>query len=499
MISEKIDLANIDGVFECFRKNYPRDPTTHRVYRLRVMKFLRFIEEKGITLADISEDIIGAYYEYIKADLSPKIQGIYMNTLKIWLGFLTDAGALKKNYVEAFLSSLSKTDLLTDNYLRSISKTRITNKDKLTDEEIELVMEAARRGRAKYMPLAIDVAVSTGIRVDGIGKLTLDKIRFDEVHKLHYIQLTKGLVWEESDTKSHSYRVPVEEALVDRIKAFVEKRNNNKKQKVKPEFEHHLFVSNTGNAMEGNTISMQFTIIIRRVIDRKEIDSRKLSFHSLRKSFGTRMLQKGFKIHEVSKMLGHSDVLVTMRYLRIDQSQIFDAYAEKRQEQSLDLFDDLNAIKENKAQQREESEIVKQQQELDRELEKLLSMFVSGTNNQTLVQIRIGEIIAAREQLRSQILTPREQKLVQELEFYKNRANQLQQELLAREKMQELTNYKFYERKAKKSIKQQMHDRAAELRGQELGYGKIADMINEEFSTTFSRGTIKYWLQTAAK
>lgn len=41
----------------------------------------------------------------------------------------------------------------------------------------------------------------------------------------------------------------------------------------------------------------------------------KFSFHSLRHSFATNMLEKGVPVHKVQKLLGHSNLQVTARYL----------------------------------------------------------------------------------------------------------------------------------------------------------------------------------------
>lgn len=40
-----------------------------------------------------------------------------------------------------------------------------------------------------------------------------------------------------------------------------------------------------------------------------------LTFHDLRRTFGTRLLEAGVDIVTISKLFGHSSVLVTQRYL----------------------------------------------------------------------------------------------------------------------------------------------------------------------------------------
>jgi site-specific recombinase XerD len=51
----------------------------------------------------------------------------------------------------------------------------------------------------------------------------------------------------------------------------------------------------------------------------------KLSFHSLRHTFASWLIQKGVSIYSVSKLLGHSNIRVTEIYAHLRQSDLMDS------------------------------------------------------------------------------------------------------------------------------------------------------------------------------
>lgn len=45
-----------------------------------------------------------------------------------------------------------------------------------------------------------------------------------------------------------------------------------------------------------------------------------VNIHTMRHTFASRMVQHGMTIHEVSSLLGHSDITTTMRYAHLDHA-----------------------------------------------------------------------------------------------------------------------------------------------------------------------------------
>jgi chromosome segregation ATPase len=244
-----------------------------------------------------------------------------------------------------------------------------------------------------------------------------------------------------------------------------------------------------------------------------EIQRRKLSIHSLRKSFGSRKLAEGFSLHEVSKMLGHLSIQTTMIYLKLSEKEVLESYAEKSKEQDLDYITQLDAEKETRKVQKSQEDIAEDIERIDQELIEVNTEYrtrLSEGENTTHYRIRLEELTKEREELQNQLLTPKEQDLIEQLVQARKQIENLEKQLqYANSRMKDMPNYKFYEKKVKKSLKQQMMDRAKELAGNytikinkkgeeerhyDVGLGKVAEKVNEEFNTTFSRHTIKYWL-----
>ncbi len=53
--------------------------------------------------------------------------------------------------------------------------------------------------------------------------------------------------------------------------------------------------------------------------------NQKYSFHTLRHTFASRLVQKGVSIYHVAKLLTHSDIRVTQIYAHLTESNLKDA------------------------------------------------------------------------------------------------------------------------------------------------------------------------------
>lgn len=506
------ELEDLNALFEEFRKVVRRDPKTMQGYKSRFRRFQEFLKNKrGTPLFLANAEDIAAYDEELSSgasQVSYDVKTAYINSLRRLYAFLIKKGLYEgENPYKVFKAHLNEIDIENARYNDKMNSARSPPKDKFSDEEIEVLIDAAKKHkRTPYLSLAIDIAVNTGIRIDGISKLTLDKIKQDDLSGKYYIQLTKGLIHEENDVKTHSQRVPFPDTLYERINDFVSKRNEQYKRlaergskpqrSLPPEYERHVFISKYRVPILGNKISNRFLNLMREVLPQSEIDRRNLSFHSLRKSFASRMLKAGFKLHEVSKMLGHTRITTTVRYLKMDEQEVMNAYAEKEKEQSLDFMEKVETQKKIRKVQVQEQDIFEQQKEIDLEYREVANSILAGSTHSEKLFIRLFQLVEEKINLRNQLVSPREQQLLEEREILLRKNAQLEEELrFAQDRMKELPNFKFYERKTKKSLKERMKERAFALRDDGLGYGKIADTINEEYNTTFTRQTIRYWIE----
>ena len=72
----------------------------------------------------------------------------------------------------------------------------------------------------------------------------------------------------------------------------------------------------------GNRLSQVSIRKVIKVLIKKAGVDKDISAHSLRHTFATRLLREGINIVTISKLLGHSDVKTTMRYLHISDIAI---------------------------------------------------------------------------------------------------------------------------------------------------------------------------------
>jgi site-specific recombinase XerD len=58
----------------------------------------------------------------------------------------------------------------------------------------------------------------------------------------------------------------------------------------------------------------------RRIFDRAGLSD--CSFHTLRHTLASRLIQNGLNIYEVKEILGHTDIKTTMRYAHLERTDI---------------------------------------------------------------------------------------------------------------------------------------------------------------------------------
>lgn len=69
-----------------------------------------------------------------------------------------------------------------------------------------------------------------------------------------------------------------------------------------------VFVGQSGSFLDGRALRRRYDVALQRA------DLRKLRFHDLRHTFGTRMIGKA-DIRRVQEWMGHADIETTMKYL----------------------------------------------------------------------------------------------------------------------------------------------------------------------------------------
>jgi integrase len=168
----------------------------------------------------------------------------------------------------------------------------------ITVDELKKIIDNTEKQVFKDL---FQFAFFTGMRSAEIINLKWDQVNLAE----NKIQVGSN----EYNTKSRKIRfIPIAEP----IKHILIKKNQNSDKNGKS----YVFSKGEYDNFNGDYISKKFKKAVRKAGLSEDIH-----FHTLRASFGSLLLQKGIPISTISKLLGHSSILVTERHyteLRLD-------------------------------------------------------------------------------------------------------------------------------------------------------------------------------------
>lgn len=163
----------------------------------------------------------------------------------------------------------------------------------LTREEIHEMLRCTKNQKHQ---LLLALAYSGGLRVSEVVKLKIEDVDFES--NTLFIRCGKG--------------------QKDRITIFSEKLKQPLKQFTyhKPQAQY-LFLSERGGKLTERTAQAVF----HQACERARI-TKHVSFHSLRHSFATHLLENGTDIRYVQALLGHANIRTTQRYTHVTRSTL---------------------------------------------------------------------------------------------------------------------------------------------------------------------------------
>lgn len=142
----------------------------------------------------------------------------------------------------------------------------------------------------------ISLAYAAGLRVSEVVKLKIRDLDFDE--KLVYVRNAKG----------GKDRISVlSENLISDLQALILDRSGDK----------HVFLSNRGGKLTTRTAQKIFANALNLTGMHKNA-----TFHSLRHSFATHLLEGGTDIRYIQVLLGHKDIKTTQRYTKVSNNAL---------------------------------------------------------------------------------------------------------------------------------------------------------------------------------
>jgi len=244
-------------------RNY--SPQTCKAYILYIKEYVGFSKEKGIKNKQkaIEEFLLDKH----KRGQSPQTINLALNAVK----FL---------YAEV-LKDPQKIDL---KFAKRNKKLPIV----LSRAEIEKIIEAT--DNAKYR-LLISLGYGCGLRVSEVIKLKVADLDIDEL--VVHIKEAKG--------------------KKDRISVMPEKLQNDLRNSIAGKsMDDFIFASNRGGILTTTSLQKMF----RKSLIKAQVQ-KPATFHSLRHSFATHLLENGTDVRYVQELLGHSNIRTTQIYTRV--------------------------------------------------------------------------------------------------------------------------------------------------------------------------------------
>lgn len=247
---------------------------TVQAYDLAVKEFLKFAQKRGKNYLDfrqLDQDLIKDFLLCKKElDCSPKTLNVYLSGIKFFYSQILE---IRQQINIKFAKRNRKLPVV------------------LSHDEIMGIIGTLQNFKHRAI---IALAYGAGLRVSEVTKIKIHDINFHQ--KLINIRQSKG-------GRDRISILPAQ--LVTNLEKIIADRNPN----------DYLFQSNRGGKL--TTRSLQ-KIFHRAAISAKV--SPDATFHSLRHSFATHLLESGTNLRIIQELLGHQNINTTQIYTQVSSS-----------------------------------------------------------------------------------------------------------------------------------------------------------------------------------
>lgn len=279
----------LDQVKELFlksieQKNYSDE--TIRGYDSNLKDFNAYLSKRyntSVYIDEVTVEDIEAYLQYLTdvRKLQPKSRNRYLSSISSVLTF-----ALKKEWI------LKNPALMVDN-AKVIEKQKVS----LTNNEITELSNAIENPIIKT---AILFMSASGLRVNETVHLKIDDVDFN-INLINVIG------------KGGKYRtVPISQTLKPILLQYLEETRESESE--------YLFATKKTGRLSSQYINKELDRAVAKLGWTKKVTN-----HTLRRSFATALYSKGVSLLAIQKLLGHESLKTTAIYLNAHQSELFEA------------------------------------------------------------------------------------------------------------------------------------------------------------------------------
>ncbi|MGN5651081.1 tyrosine-type recombinase/integrase [Bacillus sp. Brlt_9] len=282
----------IRDVFELYKQNMRNinlaESTIHQ-YSKELTRFINFLEENKIQ--EIS-DVKGFHIDMF-------------NALLMRSGNVASTRSRKKSTLNNLFDYALKMEIIERNPVNIIGKIKITDgdtkpKEILSEKDSEkLRKQIEKKSLYKTKNICIiNVFSYCAIRVSELSRMKWEDIDFK--NKIITVKKGKG---------RKDRRVPLFKEIEDDLKKL--------KKEQSPKSDYVFTAKNTGRPMQPRSIHD----LIKRHSSAAKI-KKNVGCHTFRHTAATKYLTEGVNLRYIQKLLGHSNISTTMRYLNPDEQEV---------------------------------------------------------------------------------------------------------------------------------------------------------------------------------
>jgi len=243
-------------------RNY--SPRTIKIYLYALKEYFIF-KKDGFHI--FNEDTTKNFLLFSRDKISPRSQNIYLGAIKF--------------YYYNIAKINKKIEIKSAKVLKKLPAV-------LSKAEINLIIDSISNSKHKLM---LAISYGAGLRVSELINLKVQDINTAELTV--YLRGAKG----QKDRLSI-----LSEKIIPDLKEIIKKKSKN----------DYLFDNGARNKLTSRTAQKIFENALKKAKIKKEA-----SFHSLRHSFATHLLENGVDIRYIQSLLGHQNIRTTQIYTQV--------------------------------------------------------------------------------------------------------------------------------------------------------------------------------------
>lgn len=204
-----------------------------------------------------------------------------------------------RSYLSAFYQWLTAEEIIPKNPCMNLKPVKYTDKERkaFSAVEIDALRHACKTAKERAL---IEMLISTGVRVSELTGMDVSDINMADlsVHVRH----GKG--------RKERITYTTEVAKLHLQKYLLARRDTSSA----------LFCSNSGTRISADSVR----IALKKIGSRAGVDN--VHPHRFRRTFATGLAARGMAVQEIQRLLGHTNINTTMRYICMDDTKVRASY-----------------------------------------------------------------------------------------------------------------------------------------------------------------------------